>query len=116
MTQISTEVTSGGRSASNRSVNAKPPTGELTIPLTDLEGVESMALGFREELFELVGDDNKRLGNMTCTAIGGGDALIMTWGEKKAFVRGRDLFAAWLRQIDPEGAKKLPKSVRYAGS
>lgn len=106
----------GKQHASTGSVNAKPPTGELTVPMTKLEVLESIALGFRENLFDLVDDEGEVIGSMACTAIGGGDALIVKFGEHSALVRGRDLFAAWVRQVDPEGAKTLPKSVRYAGS
>lgn len=92
------------------------PTGDLTVPLTEIPSNTASSMGFRESMFEYVEDDGTEVGSMTTTSIAGGDSLIMRYGERHAVVRGRDLFAAWVRQVDPEGAKQLPESVRYAGS
>ena len=102
-----------GPTATTQGVLTKAPSGEVSVPLhfRTLEGAESIALGFRQAMFELKTDDG--IGGEVATGSGWGtDAIIMTWYDGKvrrqAVVRGLDLLQTWVRTFDPDAAAQFP--------
>ena len=99
-----------GPVATTQGVLTKRPSGALSVPVEfrDLEGVESIALGFRQHMFSL-GD----IGEVATGAGWGTDAIIMRWGDRQCLVRGLDLLAAWVRTFDPDIVAEFPIEAPY---
>lgn len=101
------KVQSGKRSASSSSVVAKEPAA-LRIPIREIDDIESLALGFRQEMLEM-GDG---MGDVSTGAGLGTDFIILKWGDRQAVVRGSELLRAWVETFAPEDAERFPDSVR----
>jgi hypothetical protein len=101
---------SGGRSSSTSEVMRKPRSGDLTVPYAELEGVEGLATGFRQQMLgiEIGGEE---IGNVATGAGLGNDFITLRWGDRMVIVRGIDLLRAWMATFDPEAAKRLPEGL-----
>lgn len=109
---MKTTASHGGETASTGSVVAKDPSGELTVPIRDeLSGVESIALGFRQSMFDVI-DGDEEIGGVSTGGGFGTDAIILRWGDRTALVRGSELLKAWVAEFDPEAAAQFPEAVR----
>lgn len=92
-----------GPVASTGTVVRKPETGTLEVAFRELEGAEGIAMGFRQQMFDLGGR-----GGVSTGAGMGTEFILLEWGEKQVMVRGLDLLRAWVAQIDPEAVKRFP--------
>jgi hypothetical protein len=108
MTTIKAET--NGRRVTSREMLTKPRTGALSVPFADIDTLESIATGFRMEMFELT-DDGKPLGSVETGSGLGTDFITLNWGDRKAIVRGIDLLRAWVRTFDPDEAKRMPPGL-----
>lgn len=88
-------------------VLGKEPVVTVDVPIKDIEDVEGIALGFRQEMFNL-SDDDKVLGGMATGAGWGTDVILLEWGKKKAVVSGRSLLKAWVATFAPKDAERMP--------
>ena len=104
-----TTASHDGKTASTESVNAKKPTRRMSVPVIELDPLETIALGFRQDMFDITDQSGKTLGQMSTGSGYGTDAIILRWGDRHALIRGRDLFRIWVRRFDPEAAKRLPR-------
>ena len=96
---------SGKQTASSKGICAKTPTA-LTVPVRVIEGIEGVALGFRQEMLTM-GDD----GNVSTGAGLGTDFIILQWGERQAVVRGSELLRAWVASFAPDEAARFPDEI-----
>ena len=103
---MQTKAKSGKRSVSTSTVLEKEPAA-LKIPIREIDGMESIALGFRQEMLTM-GDD----GSVSTGAGLGTDFIILEWGEHRAVVRGSELLRAWVATFAPEDAKKFPSEIK----
>ena len=100
----------GDEKATTRGVLVKERTGNLPVPYAELSGVESIATGFRQQMFDLTDNDGEG-GGVSSGAGMGTDFIMMTWGDKTAIVRGLDLLRAWVSTFEPEAAKHFPDGL-----
>lgn len=110
----STSKTKGqpARTTTIKDVWAKP-TEDLQIPIREIDTLESIVLGFRQEFFALTDKDGN--GGTVLTAGFGGESIILEWKdgdtEKQAVIRGTDLLIAWVATFDEKAAAALRKSL-----
>lgn len=100
----------GGKSANTRDVMTRERTGDLPVPFAEVTTLESIATGFRAQMFEL-GDDEASGGVATGAGFGT-DFITLEWGERRAVVRGVDLLRAWVATFDPDMAARFPEGLR----
>jgi hypothetical protein len=86
----------------------KQRTSDLAVPYAYISTVESIACGFRAQMFDLEGDDGSVIGSVQTGTGMGTDFITLNWGEHKAVVRGIDLLRAWVATFDPDGAAQMP--------
>jgi len=77
------------------------PDSKKTIEIEIVQNFEGLVLG--AEMFTL-GDDE---GSMMTGSGFGSDAIVMEWHGRRALVRGKDLFTAWVATWDPDSAKRM---------
>jgi hypothetical protein len=106
---IRTAAESGGKRATTEQVASKQRAGELVIPWAELEGVEGLAIGFRQAMLDLSGGGHE--GSVATGAGLGSDFITLTWDGRTAVVRGIDLLRAWVATFDPDQAKRFPKGL-----
>jgi hypothetical protein len=100
----------GGERASTSTVRTKKRTGELPVPFAEVTTIESIATGFRVDMFDLTDKDGT--GGSVQTGSGfGSDFITLNWGDKKAIVRGVDLLRAWVATFDTEAVKQFPDGL-----
>jgi hypothetical protein len=92
-------------------VRTRSRTDTLRVPVADINTMESVACGFRQTMFEIHTDDAQGYGGMDSGAGLGTDFIQMTWGDRRAVVRGIDLLRAWVQTFDPDAAKRLPDGL-----
>lgn len=100
----------GSDHATTRDVLVKERTGDLPVPYAELSGVESIATGYRQQMFDLK-DENGDGGGVATGAGLGTDFITLQWNDKTAIVRGLDLLRAWVSTFAPEEAKHFPKGL-----
>ncbi len=103
----------GGRRVTTKQVLSKQPVGVLTVPLREVNVLESIALGLRMTMFEM-GDEVD--GGFVATGTGfGSDVIELHWtlkGEQhRAFVRGAELLKAYVNSFSPETAAEFPDDL-----
>jgi hypothetical protein len=97
----------GDDTATTESVMTKEPSGALSVPVRTLEGVESIALGFRQEM-ATVGPYEIATG-----AGWGSDAIVLSGPDgRHAVVRGGEFLKAWVATFDAEDAARFPEPLR----
>jgi hypothetical protein len=97
----------GKQSASTGSVIAKKPTA-LVIPIRELKGMESIALGFRMEMLSM----GKDLGSVATGTGLGSDFINLKWRKREACIRGSELLKAWVQTFAPEDAARFPEEIQ----
>jgi hypothetical protein len=86
----------------------KPSNNAVNVPVKEIDNVEAISLGYRQEVFSLEDDDNVTVGSM-CTGAGyGTDAILLQWGDRLATIKGRDLLRAWVTTFAPDEAERVP--------
>lgn len=98
----------GGPVSSTTSVNEREPDFSTCIDVRHLVDAEGIALGFRQGMFSIDGDNGEELGGVSTGAGCGTDAIICTWGDEVFLVRGRDLLRVLVGTVDPAAAEKIP--------
>ena len=106
---VTTAKLGDGSVATTEGTLRKAPSARVEVPVKDLEGAESISLGFRQQMFTLGDGEDK--GGVATGAGWGTDAIILTWGDKTAVVRGLDLLRAWVQTFAPEDAKHFPEGA-----
>ena len=101
---------SGGEKADSKSLMTKKRTGDLSIPYAEASTVESIATGFRQQMFDLRDKDGHG-GSVAIGAGWGSDFITLEWGEHRAIVRGIDLLRAYVATVDPEAVKGFPEGL-----
>lgn len=97
------------RSSNSKAVKAKD-TKTMTARYRDIEGVEGIALGFRQVFFDC------KEGSVTSGAGLGNGWIAMRWFDRhtgqtrEAAVHALELLADWVRTWDPEEARKIDKA------
>ena len=103
----------GDRSVTHLDVYQKE-SKPLEIPMREIDTLESIALGFRQDMFELKDQDGNG-GEMSTSAGFGGEAIIMRWKdgkeERRAVVRGSELLIAWVETFDPKAAQAMREAT-----
>lgn len=99
-------ASSGGKSASTTSIKRKPVSGDLAVPFRVVEDIETIALGFRMEMFSL--GDNDKNGGVATGAGCGTDFIILSWRDKTIVIRGLELLKAWVETFAPADAEQFP--------
>jgi len=89
------------KSASTQSVLSKTPQ-LVPIPVRELEGVESLTMGFRMDHVSC------ERGTLFSGAGLGSPWISVQWGEKWYAIHGVELLKAIAALCDPEGAKLIP--------
>lgn len=98
-------ASASGKSVTSEDVERKKPF-ELAIPVREIDNMESLALGFRQNMLEV--GSGKESGGVDCGAGCGTDYIILEWKGRKALVRGTELFKAWVKTFDSEAAERMP--------
>ena len=105
-----------GRRVTQRDVYTKDST-PLTVPLREIDTLESITLGFRMNMFDLSDKDGN--GGSVSTSSGlGGEAIILNYKdgdtEHQAVIRGSELLIAWVQTFDPKVAKLMQEATKIA--
>ena len=100
-------ATSGKKSASTRQTRKKPHTATVEVPVTEINGVEGMSLGFRQEIFAL-DDGEKNVARVSSTGGLGGFEILMEYGDKTVMINGLTMLRMWVETFDPKGAARFP--------
>lgn len=105
----------GGKRTTTRELLVRERTADLSVPYSELEGPEGIALGFRVEMFTLGDGQN---GGSVLTGSGfGTDFIILQWDDeskgikREAYVRGLDLLRAWVKTFAPDEIEKFPAGL-----
>jgi hypothetical protein len=99
----------GNRRVTQADVYAKEPA-PLQVPVREIDTLESIALGFRVEMFSLEGEDFRAA---VATGSGFGNTSIqLEWNGRKAVISGVELLAAWAATFDEQGAARIPDGAK----
>ena len=101
----SVKASHGGKQASTASVLAKQRT-MISVPFIELEGIESLVTGFRQESISC---EDGSVG--THGGFGSPFAVTMNWKGKHVTISSIDLLAAWVRTFSPEDADAIEKAT-----
>lgn len=82
---------SGDRTVSHADIEARDPTGHLSVPFREIDGLDNLALGLRMGMLDV--------GNLGGVSTGGGcgsDYIILEWRGRHLLIRGSDLLRSWV--------------------
>jgi len=104
---------SEGRHVTTADVWAKETT-PLEVPTRAIDTMESIALGFRMDMFDLT--DSQGNGGSMATGSGlGSDAIHLEYkkgkDERKIVIKGTDLLIAWVKTFDPQMAEDMARAL-----
>lgn len=99
----------GDKIATTSSVMVKKRTGNLPVPFAEVSTIESIATGFRQQMFDL--GDGEVSGSVSTGSGYGSDFITLNWRDKTAVVRGLDLLRVWVETFAPEDAKLFPDGL-----
>jgi hypothetical protein len=100
MTEKKTKV----RSITSQHVLAKPKL-EMTVPFREVDGSESLVLGFRSA-FVTVETETGMDGLFSGAGLGS-PWLAFEWKGKKGAVHAGELLAAWVKTFSPADAERI---------
>lgn len=104
----------GDRTVTMNDVLEKEPTAEVAVPVTEIDTLESITLGFRQDMFTLADKDGNGLTVMTTGGFGG-TSLILEWkdGEetRKAMMDSVELGIRWVETFDEKNGKRLREAA-----
>lgn len=92
--------------ATSGTVQSKPPT-LMQIPVREVKGVESLALGFRAAFFTLADGDDGVYGGAGL----GSPWVEVRWKGRTFAIHTIELLAAIVGTYDPEEAKAITKAT-----
>jgi hypothetical protein len=105
-----------GRRVTQRDVYTKDST-PLPVPVREIDTLESITLGFRQNMFDLSDKDGNG-GSVSTSAGLGGEAIILSYQdgdtERQAVIRGSELLIAWVQTFDPKVATLMRKATDLA--
>jgi hypothetical protein len=106
--RIKGEIACTARSGGETSDLSQHPFTKLSVPIRDgISDMQGIGLGFRMGMLS-VGDKNGERGSLSTGTGLGSDAIILEWRGRRAVIRGRDLFKAWVATFAPEDVERMP--------
>jgi hypothetical protein len=95
-------ATAKGKTVSTKDITKRKPSATIDVPIRALEGIDVLALGFRQEMFSV-----EDFGGVDVGAGLGTDFILLKWRGKEALVRGSELLKAWVATFAPDDADRM---------
>ncbi len=108
MKQTKVKAESGQRSVTIKDVLAKPTT-PVTVPIRDVDTMESIVCGFRMGIVDATDGDGKDIGGVDSGGGLGSPWITLRWKGKYAVIDARDLLRVHVERVAPEDLKYFDK-------